>query len=397
MALVAALAALSTSAAIGAGGAASAPSRLVRVDADGGAGTYTASGSSYDFDLVNTGTTAWQFFTLLAPPGTTFVGGATAGEATVHCAVGQPDGLPNEVECGPLSLSGSPAGHAPPLRRGPSRPHRPAARAVRAPGELDRGHAVHDRRRRHARGCLRSAPARGGDLYRRDRHRRPRARAGSELLDREATALGWGVDDGRRRDSPREDERRARRSARAGHRRGRRCGAQSRRRARSSRRSGARLQGRAVAAADAAARAALVKAGQAARAGCLAAGEARRALLPPPRSPACALRADGAPGRRRSASGCSRRHAPASARTGVAAAGLALRAANGSLAGALAGEHATPAPGRGARTALGRDCVRAASLLASGERRFGIFSDSTGPALAALARARSGLAACSRG
>ncbi len=74
--------------------------------ADGGSGTYAASGSTYDFDLVNTGTTPWLYFMLVAPAGTTFIGGATAGEITVHCVPGQPDGQANEIECGPVSATG---------------------------------------------------------------------------------------------------------------------------------------------------------------------------------------------------------------------------------------------------------------------------------------------------
>ena len=74
--------------------------------ADGGSGTYTVSAGSYDFDLVNRGTTPWQAFTLTAPTGTAFVGGATAGEITVRCVPGQPDGLPTEILCGPLSATG---------------------------------------------------------------------------------------------------------------------------------------------------------------------------------------------------------------------------------------------------------------------------------------------------
>lgn len=74
--------------------------------ADGGGGAYTVSGTSTDVDLVNTGSTAWQSFVVIAPAGTTFLGGATAGEITAHCVAGQPDGRPNEVECGPLSGAG---------------------------------------------------------------------------------------------------------------------------------------------------------------------------------------------------------------------------------------------------------------------------------------------------
>jgi hypothetical protein len=81
---------------------ASAPSAAA---ADGGSGTYVATGQTYYFDLVNTGTMAWQFFTLVGPPGVTFVGGANSAEAQARCVLGQPDGLPNEIECGPLSPS----------------------------------------------------------------------------------------------------------------------------------------------------------------------------------------------------------------------------------------------------------------------------------------------------
>lgn len=71
--------------------------------ADGGSGTYTATGQTYDFDLFNSGTAPWQYFYLVAPSGMRFIGGATAGESTAHCVVGQPNGQANEIECGPLS------------------------------------------------------------------------------------------------------------------------------------------------------------------------------------------------------------------------------------------------------------------------------------------------------
>src|SRR5579864_7112644 len=72
---------------------------------DGGSGTYTASGQTFYFTLVNSGTTAWQAFYLVGPPGTTIVGGATVvGESTARCVVGQPDGLPNEIECNPINI-----------------------------------------------------------------------------------------------------------------------------------------------------------------------------------------------------------------------------------------------------------------------------------------------------
>ncbi len=72
---------------------------------DGGSGTFTTSGRSAYFDLFNAGTAAWQAFVVVAPAGAAFVGGATAGESTARCVPGQPDGLPNEIECGPLSAT----------------------------------------------------------------------------------------------------------------------------------------------------------------------------------------------------------------------------------------------------------------------------------------------------
>lgn len=73
--------------------------------ADGGSGTYAATGTTYYFDFANTGTAAWQFFIVIAPPGTTFVGGTTGNEQSARCIVGQPDGSADEIECGPLSPS----------------------------------------------------------------------------------------------------------------------------------------------------------------------------------------------------------------------------------------------------------------------------------------------------
>jgi hypothetical protein len=73
---------------------------------DGGSGTYIVTGQTYDFDLLNTGTTPWQYFELVGPVGTTFVGGATIGEITARCVTGQPDGGTNEIECGPISAAG---------------------------------------------------------------------------------------------------------------------------------------------------------------------------------------------------------------------------------------------------------------------------------------------------
>lgn len=75
---------------------------------DGGSGTYLSTGTTYYLDLVNTGTVAWQSFYLVAPAGTTIIGGTSSGEASARCIVGQPDGRPNEIECGPLPLSAAP-------------------------------------------------------------------------------------------------------------------------------------------------------------------------------------------------------------------------------------------------------------------------------------------------
>jgi hypothetical protein len=80
----------------------------VAAAADGGSGTYTSSADTYDFNLFNSGTTTWQYFVLIGPDGASFVGGANAAEATARCIPGQPDGLANEIECGPLSPSLSP-------------------------------------------------------------------------------------------------------------------------------------------------------------------------------------------------------------------------------------------------------------------------------------------------
>jgi hypothetical protein len=66
-----------------------------------------ASGpATYDFVLANGGSTPWASFVLVGPAGTAFVGGATVGEITARCVAGQPDGLANEIECGPLSGAG---------------------------------------------------------------------------------------------------------------------------------------------------------------------------------------------------------------------------------------------------------------------------------------------------
>lgn len=77
--------------------------------ADGGSGTYVATGTTYYFDFVNSDTAAWQFFTVVGPPGTIFVGGTTANEQSARCVAGQPNGQANEIECGPLSSNVAPA------------------------------------------------------------------------------------------------------------------------------------------------------------------------------------------------------------------------------------------------------------------------------------------------
>jgi hypothetical protein len=79
---------------------------------DGGSGTYTSTHGTYDFNLFNGGTTSWQYFILVGTAETRFVGGTTGNESSARCVVGQPDGLPNEIECGPVSLSViPPTGH----------------------------------------------------------------------------------------------------------------------------------------------------------------------------------------------------------------------------------------------------------------------------------------------
>ena len=79
-----------------------------RSRADGGSGTYVATGTTYYFILTNTGTPAWQFFSVVGPAETVFVGGTTSNEASARCVAGQPDGKANEIECGPLSASVAP-------------------------------------------------------------------------------------------------------------------------------------------------------------------------------------------------------------------------------------------------------------------------------------------------
>jgi hypothetical protein len=77
---------------------------------DGGSGTYTVRGDKYDFVFFNSGTAPWQYFYLVGPAGTKFIGGDTSTEATPRCIVGLPNPGVDEIECGPLS-----ANFAPPL------------------------------------------------------------------------------------------------------------------------------------------------------------------------------------------------------------------------------------------------------------------------------------------
>jgi hypothetical protein len=72
---------------------------------DGGSGTNIATGHSYAFALVNSGSTSWRSFYLVAPPGVSFVGGTTGNEASASCVVGRPGGSSAEIQCGPLSPS----------------------------------------------------------------------------------------------------------------------------------------------------------------------------------------------------------------------------------------------------------------------------------------------------
>ena len=72
--------------------------------ADGGSGTYTVTGASYDFVLVNNGTTRWQYFSLAGPMGTRFLGGANSAENSAQCVVGPPE----KIDCGPLSVNLAP-------------------------------------------------------------------------------------------------------------------------------------------------------------------------------------------------------------------------------------------------------------------------------------------------
>ncbi len=78
--------------------------------ADGGSGTYTSTGRTYDFNLFNSGSTSWQYFILVGPSGTRFVGGTTSNESSARCVVGQPDGQAGEIECGPVSANVVPPG-----------------------------------------------------------------------------------------------------------------------------------------------------------------------------------------------------------------------------------------------------------------------------------------------
>jgi hypothetical protein len=73
--------------------------------ADGGSGTYTSAASTYYFNLFNGGPAAWQYFVVVGSPDTRFVGGGTTNESSARCVPEQPDGLANEMECGPMSAT----------------------------------------------------------------------------------------------------------------------------------------------------------------------------------------------------------------------------------------------------------------------------------------------------
>jgi hypothetical protein len=73
--------------------------------ADGGSSTYTVSQRTYYFTLFNSGTTIWQYFVLVGPAGASFIGGTTGIENSAHCVPGKPDGIANEIECGPLTTA----------------------------------------------------------------------------------------------------------------------------------------------------------------------------------------------------------------------------------------------------------------------------------------------------
>jgi hypothetical protein len=80
--------------------------------ADGGSATYTSTGRTYEFNLFNGGTASWQYFILVGPSGTRFVGGTTGNEGSARCIAGQPDGQADEIECGPVSANViPPSGH----------------------------------------------------------------------------------------------------------------------------------------------------------------------------------------------------------------------------------------------------------------------------------------------
>jgi hypothetical protein len=74
-----------------------------RTSADGGSGTYTATGTTVFFDLFDAGTTPWQYFVLVGPAGTRFVGAATSAENTARCVPTLPDGRAESIECGPIA------------------------------------------------------------------------------------------------------------------------------------------------------------------------------------------------------------------------------------------------------------------------------------------------------
>jgi hypothetical protein len=74
---------------------------LLALAADGGSGSYVATGRSYDFVLFNSGSTPWRSFSLVAPPGLAFVGGTTGNDGSVTCTVGPP----TQIVCAPIAAT----------------------------------------------------------------------------------------------------------------------------------------------------------------------------------------------------------------------------------------------------------------------------------------------------
>ena len=97
---------------VGAGVAVLGPSHdqvqaAARTSGDGGSATYSRAGPAYAFDLTNFGTTTWQYVYLVGPSDAIFTSGQVTSGGSAPCLVGQPDGQPNEIECGPFSSGGT--------------------------------------------------------------------------------------------------------------------------------------------------------------------------------------------------------------------------------------------------------------------------------------------------